>query len=1290
MTMMLRMKKWMLVVLTFSLLLSPGWIAPPTVKAGTLQTLFEDDFEDGLAGGWTIVNGPADRYFVSSETSNVYKTTYSSSAPSEQIAVAGSASWTNYTVESKLKLYTEANNGGAAGLIARYVDADNFYHLRIHSRQDKVQLYKKLNGTMILLGEAGMTININQVYTLKLVVEGSQLTGYVDGVQKLSIADSALPAGKIGTRGYDTTYSIDDVTVTAEDLEPPAVPSNVTAAVYQNNVMVSWGVSADNVGTVGYAVYRNGSAIANVQATVFTDIGLTEGTYSYQVKAYDAAGNVSGLSSAASAVIGPSVLFSDDFEDGDAANWGGSGYSVAADGSTLVLKHTYASGGTTRYATAGNSSWSNYSVEMKLKSTNDNNSIAIYGRYRNADNHYALKLDTKNDLIVLSKKVGGTSTSLGSVPMTLQTNTFYTLKLEMNGSQLTGYVNGVQIVSAADTSINSGKIAFGGYSKHSYSADDVVVIDKRIPTALSVNVQQASMLVQENRTFRASIYDQSNLVMNDASPVWSSDNPAIASVDSTGKVTALAEGQTTIRATYGQLSAAIGITVEAVIVAAPIYGKHTLAPIEVDGVLDEAVWSLNTTARKLVTGESDNAVDFGTLWDESYFYIGIQVTDANVVNDSTESYDDDAVEIFIDGNHNHGSTYDKFDWQFRKGVGDTALYERLSETASVRHATAVIPGGYSVEFAIPWAHLGLTAAAGLDFGFDIAVNDDDNEGTREGQIVWSGIADNYKNTLAFGDWILSMDTVGTPVQPPAQPVGDRYVTPLGAGNRDGSSWANAIAGDQDGALTAAWAATGTANTLFIGSGTYMVPQTLNMASGGVGLQQMKKLVGIDTGGGLPVFQGDFTLSNQINRSLINVELGVDYWWVQDIVIRNYYNGIYANGRHEGVRIYNVSAHDISDGVYMWGRATRANPDAGSHDIIVKGGEYTNFTKSAVRFRNGNYRASVIGVTADAGGQANWTPGNFPMAFRVGNSPESEYIFDHDIVFQDSVGRNSWHQDDDNSYWNGDSFVAERQTYNLTYLRSKAFNNTDGGWDDKSRNPLYVDTIAFGNKRNYRIWSAEKATLVRAIGAYSYKRGGSGASLGLWAGGNATIEAYYSTFYNNQHQEIGLEDAEQVLVKQSIIGETNGSSLYAISGGQLTVSESEQFIQGVQGSDPMFVNGTNSTWDGSGNDFNSQLYGAAKGYHNPGPSISAYTVSISASSLTLDSYDSGAVTATVVDGSNVPVSDPESVIWYTDHADIARLLQSRGGEAIVQGVNAGSTELVALYKGAEARISITVN
>jgi hypothetical protein len=984
------------------------------------------------------------------------------------------------------------------------------------------------------------------------------------------------------------------------------------------------------------------------------------------------------------------TLFFDDFEDGDSAGWSASGYSVANDGDTSGLKYSYVNGNsTTRYATAGDTAWTNYALELKYKTYTDNNSVGIYARYRNSDNFYSLRISTANDSVTLSKSVSGTTTTLATAPITININEAYMLRLEAKGTSLAGYVNGVQLVSANDSSISSGKIAVGGYSKGRYIVDNVRVTDLREPTSMAVTPQNAALLKDESRQYTATVYDQSGAAMSGLPISWNSSAPNVASVSASGFVTALQAGTSVIRAVYGQLEATSTVAVQELVPELPISTGKTLAPITVDGNPNEAEWTLDRIARKPVIGSSDNTINFGTLWDDKYLYVGVQVQDAGLYNDSQDSFEDDSVELFLDADHSRSSTLDVFDWHFRTGYNDTVLYERASETVGSLHAWSAIPGGYAVELAIPWLNLGITPAAGTTIGFDIAVNDDDNGGMREGQLVWSGTENNYKNTFGYGELALSAVTVGTPQPPVQQDPVDRYVTPQGAGTMDGSSWANAFKGDMTGGLQAAWESTGATNSLYIGSGSYNVPQTLNLTIGGTDWQHLKKLAGVDTGGGLPEFRGDFALSSQGSRKFIDVPVGVSYWQVQDIVIRNYFYGIYANGQNVGFRILNVSVHDMSDGVYLWGKATRSNPNAGSHDIVIRGGEYTNFTKRAVRFRNGNYLASVIDVHADSGGQAIWTSGNFPFGFSVGNSPaESPYVFDHDIVFQDVTAEGSWHEAG-SDYWNGDGFTVERSAYNITYLRSKAFNATDGGYDDKSSNPVYIDTVAIGNKRNYRLWSKDKATLIRAIGGYSYKRGGSGDSLGLHVTGGGNVDAYYSTFYNNQDAQIGLEDAVAVNLYDSIIGNSNGRSLYHLTKGQLNVVNSDEFIQGVSGTDPAFVNGGNADWRGGSDDFNSQTYGNTKGYVYPGPNTTPYNVQINASELNLGPAEERTITAQVLGPDGQPVPDPENVIWYSDDSYIARLLQSRGPTAIIQGLNDGTTDLIALYKGAESRIHISV-
>lgn len=89
----------------------------------------------------------------------------------------------------------------------------------------------------------------------------------------------------------------------APDGQAPTVPTNLAASVVSSTqINLSWTASTDNVGVTGYDVYRNSTKVATVTTTTFGDTSLTPSTtYSYYVKARDAAGNLSGASNTVSA-----------------------------------------------------------------------------------------------------------------------------------------------------------------------------------------------------------------------------------------------------------------------------------------------------------------------------------------------------------------------------------------------------------------------------------------------------------------------------------------------------------------------------------------------------------------------------------------------------------------------------------------------------------------------------------------------------------------------------------------------------------------------------------------------------------------------------------------------------------------------------------------------------------------------------------------------------------------------------------------------------------------------------
>jgi fibronectin type 3 domain-containing protein len=93
----------------------------------------------------------------------------------------------------------------------------------------------------------------------------------------------------------------------APDTTKPTAPAGLTATAGQGQVALNWQASTDNVGVTGYRVFRGTTQIASVGGTTlnYTDTGLAAGTYSYTVRAVDAAGNLSDPSNTASATVNP-------------------------------------------------------------------------------------------------------------------------------------------------------------------------------------------------------------------------------------------------------------------------------------------------------------------------------------------------------------------------------------------------------------------------------------------------------------------------------------------------------------------------------------------------------------------------------------------------------------------------------------------------------------------------------------------------------------------------------------------------------------------------------------------------------------------------------------------------------------------------------------------------------------------------------------------------------------------------------------------------------------------------
>ena len=135
-----------------------------------------------------------------------------------------------------------------------------------------------------------------------LLAEIGAETSYTD--TPLAPGDYTYAVQALDGAGHVSDPS-DPATATVPDVERPSAPAGLQAAgAGTGQVTLSWQASSDDVGVTGYRVYRGTEEIATIGATTsFTDTGRPPGTYSYTVRAEDAAGNLSDPSNTATATI---------------------------------------------------------------------------------------------------------------------------------------------------------------------------------------------------------------------------------------------------------------------------------------------------------------------------------------------------------------------------------------------------------------------------------------------------------------------------------------------------------------------------------------------------------------------------------------------------------------------------------------------------------------------------------------------------------------------------------------------------------------------------------------------------------------------------------------------------------------------------------------------------------------------------------------------------------------------------------------------------------------------------
>ncbi|MDG4767672.1 right-handed parallel beta-helix repeat-containing protein [Solwaraspora sp. WMMD406] len=176
------------------------------VTSASAATLFGDDFEDGNTSGWSKSGGT---WSVADDGSRVLRQSKADAGLARMFA--GSSSWTDYRIQSRVKPLSWTTSAGFAGIAARSPGSTSFDRLALFD--GRVELQAVRSGSVTVLGTAVRSVTTDSWATLTLEVSGDTVRGWVDG-DLVGSGTSQRAQGRIGVQTNQATASFDDVAVT--------------------------------------------------------------------------------------------------------------------------------------------------------------------------------------------------------------------------------------------------------------------------------------------------------------------------------------------------------------------------------------------------------------------------------------------------------------------------------------------------------------------------------------------------------------------------------------------------------------------------------------------------------------------------------------------------------------------------------------------------------------------------------------------------------------------------------------------------------------------------------------------------------------------------------------------------------------------------------------------------------------------------------------------------------------------------------------------------------------------
>jgi bacillolysin len=294
--------------------------------------------------------------------------------------------------------------------------------------------------------------------------------------------------------GVGTAYSGGPTTDTTVPSTPTSLSASLTTA---SSTKLTWIASTDNVGVTGYNVYNGPTLLTTLTGTTGTVTGLTASTtYSFTIKAKDAAGNLSSASNAVSvttlASTTPPVTYC-----------ASKGNSVADEWIDYVALN-----GMTN-ATGANAGYGNFTTKVAPLPYGDS-TITLSAGFRSTayTEFWAVWIDfNKNGTFETSEKVesGSSSSSANltgtiTVPTTALAGTTR-MRVQMKYNAASTACEAFSYGEVEDYTVNIGAAAINGIVATEISATEIKNIEFKLAPNPVENIINLSGVTSKNGTF---------------------------------------------------------------------------------------------------------------------------------------------------------------------------------------------------------------------------------------------------------------------------------------------------------------------------------------------------------------------------------------------------------------------------------------------------------------------------------------------------------------------------------------------------------------------------------------------------------------------------------------------------------------------------------------------------------------------------------------------------------------------------------------------------------------------